>query len=266
MRPRRKPRPHPEEQPLTSHLIELRNRILRSLVAVVVVFLALAPFARDIYAMLADPLLSQLPQGNTMIATEVASPFLAPFKLAFLVAVAISFPFLLYQAWAFVAPGLYRHERRIALPLMTAGTALFFGGMAFAYYLVFPTVFSFMVKTAPAGVAVMTDIGKYLDFVIGMFLAFGFAFQIPVVTVALAYMGAVTPEQLVAARRYVIVGCFIVGAIFTPPDVLSQFMLAVPMWMLFEMGVLVSRSLAKHAPTPEMEEVEGAKPGDRDAP
>lgn len=238
-------KPYPPQQSLTTHLIELRNRLLRSVVAVVAIFLCLAPFARDIYSLLAQPMLDKMPAGATMIATEVASPFFAPFKLTFLVAIALSLPVLIYQAWSFVAPGLYRRERRIIFPLMVSGTALFFAGMAFAYYLVFPTVFGFMVTTAPQGVAVMTDISKYLDFVLAMFLAFGLAFEVPVVTVAAVYVGVVTPEKLSASRRYVIVGCFVVGAIFTPPDVLSQFMLAVPMWMLFEIGLVVSRFVAR---------------------
>jgi sec-independent protein translocase protein TatC len=245
MNPPRNPKPYPPQQPLLAHLIELRDRLLRSVVVVVGVFLCLAPFARDIYALLAQPLLDKMPKGATMIATEVTSPFIAPFKLTFLVAIAFSLPFLIYQAWSFVAPGLYRRERRIIFPLMVSGTALFFTGMAFAYYLVFPTVFGFMVATAPQGVAVMTDISKYLDFVLAMFLAFGFAFEVPVVTVAAVYAGFVTPEKLAASRRYVIVGCFVVGAIFTPPDVLSQFMLAIPMWLLFEIGLFVSRFVVR---------------------
>lgn len=238
-------KPYPPQQSLTTHLVELRNRLLRSVVAVVVVFLCLAPFARNIYALLAQPMLDKMPKGATMIATEVASPFFAPFKLTFLVAIALSLPYLIYQVWAFVAPGLYRRERRVIFPLIVSGTVLFFAGMAFAYYVVFPTVFGFMVKTAPEGVAVMTDISKYLDFVLSMFLAFGLAFEVPVVTVVAVYVGFVTPERLAASRRYVIVGCFVVGAIFTPPDVLSQFMLAIPMWMLFEIGLAVSRIVAR---------------------
>lgn len=230
---------------MVSHLVELRNRLLRSLAAVIIVFLCLAPFAGDIYSLLAQPLLEKMPKGTTMIATEVASPFFAPFKLTFLVAIALSLPYLLYQAWSFVAPGMYKHERRIVLPLIVSGTVLFFAGMAFAYFIVFPTIFGFMISTAPQGVAVMTDIAKYLDFVLSLFLAFGLAFEVPVVTVALVYIGVVTPAQLAQSRRYVIVGCFVIGAIFTPPDVLSQFLLAVPMWMLFELGVVVARFVAR---------------------
>ncbi len=243
----------PEEgtQTLISHLLELRNRLLRALVAVVLVFLALFPFASDLYALLAQPLLAVLPKGGQMIATEVTTPFFVPLKVAMMTAFLIALPYVLYQAWAFIAPGLYSHERRLALPLVLASTVLFFCGMAFAYFAVFPVVFGFITATAPAGVAVMTDIGKYLDFVLTLFLAFGLTFEVPVAVILLAKMGVVSVEKLREARPYVIVGAFVIGAIFTPPDVVSQIMLAVPLCLLYELGVWVASFLVK--PVPEEE-------------
>lgn len=229
------------EQPLISHLIELRGRLLRVAIAVALVFLCLFPFAREIYSALAQPLLATMPAGGTMIATEVASPFLIPFKFTFILAVFIAMPFMFYQIWSFIAPGLYQQERKITLPLMASSIVLFYGGMAFAYFVVFPLAFSFLSGTAPEGVAVMTDISSYLDFVLKMFFAFGLAFEVPVATVLLVLSGMATPESLAEKRRYVIVGAFVFGMIFTPPDVLSQFLLAIPMWLLFEVGLVVSR-------------------------
>lgn len=231
------------EQPFISHLIELRDRLIRGLAAVVVVFLFLFPFSNTIYTYVAQPLMRQLPQGSSMIATEVATPFLAPFRLALIAAVFIAMPYLLYQMWAFVAPGLYRHEKRLAVPLLVSSIALFYVGAAFAYYLVFPLIFAFFIGTAPEGVAVMTDISKYLDFVLTLFFAFGMAFEIPIATILLVALGLVTPQQLTAQRPYVIVGAFILGAVLTPPDVFSQTLLAVPMWVLFELGIFFSRAL-----------------------
>jgi sec-independent protein translocase protein TatC len=231
------------EQPLIAHLLELRSRLLRMLIGVLVVFLPLAVYAAEIFNFIAGPLLAKLPAGSAMIATEVASPFLTPFKLALVLAVVLSMPWLLYQAWAFVAPGLYQNERRLMLPLLVSSTLLFYLGMAFAYFAVFPLVFGFFVSVAPAEVAVMTDIGHYLDFVLGMFLAFGLAFETPVAIVLLVWAGVVMPAQLTAARGYVLIGCFTVGMLLTPPDVLSQTLLAVPMYLLFELGILAARVL-----------------------
>jgi sec-independent protein translocase protein TatC len=223
-----------------SHLIELRDRLLRAIVGLLVAFVCLFPFANDIYTLLAHPLLAKLPKGGQMIATAVTTPFFVPMKVAMLVAVVVSLPYTLYQIWAFVAPGLYQHEKRFAIPVIVLSTLLFLVGMAFAYFLVFPVVFGFITRTAPEGVAVMTDIGNYLDFVITLFLAFGLAFEVPVVVVMLVKLGMVSVATLKEIRSYVIVGAFVIGAIFTPPDVISQVMLAVPLWLLYEAGVFVS--------------------------
>jgi sec-independent protein translocase protein TatC len=223
-----------------SHLIELRDRLLRMVVGFLLVFIGLLPFANQLYTLLAYPLLSKLPVGGQMIATAVTTPFLVPMKVAMLTAFVISLPHTLYQAWSFVAPGLYAHERRFMAPLVVASTFLFVTGMAFAYFAVFPVVFGFIAHTAPAGVAVMTDIGNYLDFVITLFMAFGLAFEVPVAVVLLVRLGMVNIKTLKAVRSYVIVGAFIIGAIFTPPDVISQVMLAVPLWLLYEAGIFVA--------------------------
>jgi sec-independent protein translocase protein TatC len=243
------PIPEPDdpgaEQPFVSHLIELRDRLIRMLIAVGVAVLALFPFANTIYRFVAEPLMAALPEGNTMIATQVASPFLTPFKLALVAAVFLAMPYLLYQLWAFVAPGLYRHEKRLARPLLASSIVLFYLGMAFAYFLVFPLIFGFFAATTPDGVAMMTDISSYLDFVLTLFFAFGVAFEVPIATILLVSIGATTPEALAAKRPYVIVGAFCVGMFLTPPDVFSQTLLAVPMWLLFEAGVLFSRVLVR---------------------
>ncbi len=230
-----------------SHLVELRNRLLRIVVGFIVVFIAFFPFANDIYALLAAPLLSKLPAGGQMIATAVTTPFFVPMKVAMMTAFIVSLPHTVYQVWAFVAPGLYAHEKKFMIPMIFASCLLFLLGMAFAYFLVFPVVFGFIVGTAPIGVAVMTDIGNYLDFVLTLFFAFGLAFQVPIAVVMMVRFGWVTVAQLKEARGYVIVGAFVVGAIFTPPDIISQFMLAVPMWLLYELGILVA-TLQKKAP------------------
>ncbi len=229
------------ELPFISHLIELRNRLLRMVLCVLVVFLGLASYANEIYSILAGPLLKHMPKDSTMIAIDVASPFFTPFKLALVVSVFISVPFILYQFWAFVAPGLYKRERRMILPLLIASTLLFYMGAAFAYFVVFPLVFGFLTAAAPEGVAVMTDIAKYLDFVLALFFAFGACFEVPIFTIVLVWTGLVTPAELAEKRPYVIVGAFIIGAVLTPPDAISQTLLAVPMWMLFELGLLCSR-------------------------
>ncbi|MDD5412876.1 MAG: twin-arginine translocase subunit TatC [Methylobacter sp.] len=229
------------ELPFISHLIELRNRLLRVVLCVLVIFLGLASYANEIYSLLAGPLMQHMPKNSTMIAIDVASPFFTPFKLALVVSIFISVPFILYQFWAFVAPGLYKRERRMILPLLIASTILFYMGAAFAYFVVFPLVFGFLTAAAPEGVAVMTDIAKYLDFVLALFFAFGTCFEVPIFTIVLVWTGLVTPADLADKRPYVIVGAFIIGAVLTPPDAISQTLLAVPMWMLFELGLLCSR-------------------------
>lgn len=230
--------PLDQDRPFIAHLLELRNRLLRCVIVVVALFFAIFPFADTLYTLLSGPLRAVLPAGASMIAIKPIAPFMIPLKLAFLTSVAVSIPYLLYQVWAFVAPGLYRHERRLVWPLMLSSSLLFYLGAAFAYFVVFPVVFRFMTGAAPDGVLPMTDIGEYLDFVMTMFFAFGAAFEVPVAIVLLAYTGVATPGDLRRARPYVIVGAFVVGAIFTPPDVISQFLLAVPVWLLYEAGIL----------------------------
>ncbi|MEQ1599033.1 MAG: twin-arginine translocase subunit TatC [Methylotenera sp.] len=224
-----------------SHLIELRGRLLKIVLGFILVFFALFPFANKIYALLAAPMLAKLPAGGQMIATAVTTPFFVPMKVAMMAAFVISLPFTLYQIWAFVAPGLYPQEKKLMVPVIVSSFVLFLIGMAFAYFAVFPTVFGFIVSSAPAGVAVMTDISQYLDFVMTLFMAFGLAFEVPIVVVLIARFGWVTIAQLKEARSYVIVGAFVIGAIFTPPDIISQFMLAVPLWLLYEAGIVVAQ-------------------------
>jgi len=235
------------EQSLIGHLVELRARLLRAVLAVLAVFLALLPFANRIYTLLAEPLRAKLPAGTQMVAIDVASPFLTPIKLALFVALILAMPVVLYQLWAFVAPGLYRHEQKLARPLLASAVLLFYTGCAFAYFLVLPTVFGFLTGITPEGVAMMTDISRYLDFVLVLFLAFGFSFEVPVAVVILALLGWVSVEQLRAARSYVIVGAFVVAAVITPPDVVSQLLLAIPMCLLYEIGVLVARSIVRRS-------------------
>ncbi len=229
------------QETFISHLIELRSRLLRSIVAVIVVLFALFPFAKDIYALLAAPLLRVLPQGATMIATDVTGTFLVPLKVTLMAAFLVALPYVLWQAWAFVAPGLYQHERKLALPVIVSSFLFFLIGMAFAYFMVFPIAFGFFAGYTPAGVTMMTDIDKYLSFVLTMFIAFGITFETPVIVIVLVRLGVVSLEKLRAIRPYVIVGAFIVGAIFTPPDVVSQMLLAVPLWLLYELGLLLAR-------------------------
>lgn len=231
----------PDEQSFISHLIELRNRLLRVVIFILVVFLCAAPFANEIYTYLSGPLLQHMPENSTMIATDVASPFFTPFKLALVASVFFSVPVILYHFWAFVAPGLYSNEKKLVLPLLVSSTFLFYMGIAFAYYVVFPLVFGFLTTAAPEGVAVMTDIAKYLDFVLTLFFAFGLSFEVPIVTIILVWTGLSTPQSLAEKRPYVIVGAFIVGMFLTPPDAISQTLLAVPIWLLFETGLLFSR-------------------------
>ncbi len=239
------------QQTFISHLLELRDRLLRAVLVWLVLFVCLFPFANDLYAILAQPLLAQLPKGGQMIATEVVTPFFVPVKVAMMTAFLVALPFILYQVWAFIAPGLYAHEKKLFVPLVASSVVLFACGMAFAYFLVFPVVFGFIVGIAPVGVAVMTDIGKYLDFVITMFMAFGITFEVPIVVITLALVGIVEVEKFKEARPYVVVGAFVIGAIFTPPDVISQIMLAVPLWLLYELGVIIAGILVKNKPTPD---------------
>lgn len=227
-------------QPLVEHLIELRSRILRSLAAVVLIFLPLFFFANEFYVLLSEPLRVYLPEGATMIATEVASPFLTPFKLTLVLAIFIAIPYILHQIWAFIAPGLYANEKRIAIPLLITSVLLFYLGIVFAFFVVFPLIFSFFTSVAPEGVTVMTDINRYLDFVLKLFFAFGIAFEIPIAAMLMVWSGLTTVENLRRKRPYVIVGCFVVGMLLTPPDIISQLLLAFPMWVLFEAGIVFS--------------------------
>src|SRR6266568_4522345 len=236
--------PDSPQESFISHLVELRSRLLRSIIAVVVVLLCLFPLAKDIYALLAAPLLKALPQGGTMIATDVTGTFLVPLKVTLMA--------------AFVAPGLYHHEKRLAIPVIMSSVVFFALGMAFAYFAVFPIAFGFFANYAPAGVQMMTDIDKYLSFVLTMFIAFGITFEVPVVVVVLVRLGVVSLEKLRSIRCYVIVGAFVVGAIFTPPDVVSQVMLAVPLWLLYELGLLVARFVAVSKPGTDVQESEAA--------
>jgi sec-independent protein translocase protein TatC len=248
------------EQPFMSHLVELRDRLLRMVMAIGIALVVLFPFANDIYTFIAEPIRAQLPEGSTMIATQVASPFMTPFKLALVSAMFVAMPYLLFQLWGFVAPGLYQHEKRFAMPLLASSIVLFYLGMAFAYYLVFPLIFAFFTATTPEGVAQMPDITYYLDFVLKLFFAFGVSFQIPIATILLVAMGMTTAESLADKRPYVIVGCFVIGMLLTPPDVISQTLLAVPMWMLFEGGIFFSRFFRKRDTEEEEPETTGGPP------
>ena len=230
-----------ETQPLFSHLIELRNRLMRSLLSVIVVFLGLVWFANDIYAFMAAPLVAQLPEGATMIATDVASPFFTPIKLTLVTSVFIAVPMILYQVWGFIAPGLYKHERKLIMPLLFSSSLLFYAGVSFAYFVVFPLVFGFFTSIAPEGVEVATDIASYLDFVLALFMAFGIAFEIPVAIILLCWTGATDPESLKKKRPYIVVAAFVVGMMLTPPDIISQTLLAIPMCLLFEVGLFFTR-------------------------
>ncbi len=248
------------EQPLLAHLLELRDRLLRTVLVIAAIFVCLFPFANEIYLLVAEPLMSQLPEGTSMIATEVASPFLTPFKLSLLAAVFIAIPFILYQFWAFIAPALYKNERSLVFPLVVSSALLFYLGVAFSYFVVFPLIFAFLTSVAPEGVAVMTDISHYLDFVITLFFAFGFAFEVPIATILVVWMGMVTPDELLSKRPYIIVGAFVLGMFLTPPDVISQTLLALPMWILFEIGVFLSRSFVR-----DREDEEEDSPGYKDS-
>ncbi|EFX90981.1 twin arginine-targeting protein translocase TatC [Actinobacillus ureae ATCC 25976] len=240
-----------QSQPLISHLVELRNRLLRSFICVLVVFCALVYWANDIYTLLATPLTENLPAGATMIATNVATPFFTPIKLTGVVAVFLSVPFILYQIWAFVAPALYKHEKRLIYPLLVSSTLLFYLGVAFAYYVVFPLVFGFLTSTAPEGVQMATDISSYLDFVLTIFLAFGICFEVPVAIILLCWSGVTSANELREKRPYIIVAAFAIGMLLTPPDIFSQTLLAIPMCLLFEVGLFFSRL---YKPRDEQEE------------
>ncbi|MCC6208038.1 MAG: twin-arginine translocase subunit TatC [Gammaproteobacteria bacterium] len=240
--------PPEAEMPLIGHLTELRSRLLRIVIGVGVVFLVMAPFANTLYTVVAQPLMERLPQGATMISTEVVGAFMVPIKFTLVLSFFVAVPWVLYQIWGFVAPGLYRSERRLIVPLLASSTLLFYAGMAFAYFVVMPMVFTFMVGTTPAGVTMMTDIGSYLSFILLLFFAFGLAFEVPIATILLVWAGLVTPEGLKSKRSYIIVGCFVIAAVITPPDAISQIMLAVPMWLLFEVGLLISRIYVRKEP------------------
>lgn len=242
------------ELPLVQHLIELRTRLLHTVIFVLVVFCCLFYFSNDIYYIISAPLQNLLPENTSMIATDVVSPFLTPLKLTFFAAVLLSIPYILYQIWAFIAPGLYKHEQRLAAPLLISSVFLFYAGMTFAYFVVFPLLFGFVTGIGLEGVATMTDIAKYLDFVLQLFFAFGFAFEIPIAVILMIHAGVLTPDGLAAKRPYIVVGCFIIGMLLTPPDVFSQILLAVPMWMLFEVGVFIGRALHKNKEAREIEE------------
>jgi sec-independent protein translocase protein TatC len=232
------------EMTFVEHLVELRTRLLRVVLAVLCFLVVLFPFANDLYALLAEPLLRGLPEGTSMIATQVASPFLTPFKLSIVLSIFLAMPVVLYQVWSFVAPGLYKHERRLIFPLLITSSVLFYLGMAFAYFVVFPLMFAFFQAVAPEGVAIMTDITAYLDFVLKIFFAFGIAFEVPIATILLVWTGFTTPAALVSKRPYIIVGAFVLGMMLTPPDIISQTLLALPVWLLFELGVIFSKFYA----------------------
>jgi sec-independent protein translocase protein TatC len=248
------------EQPLIAHLLELRLRLMRILIGIAIAFAPLAYFGTEIYTLLAHPLMALMPSGTSMIATQVASPFFAPIKLAGILAAAVSMPWTLYQVWAFVAPGLYKSEQRLVVPLLASSTVLFYAGMAFAYFLVLPTVFGFLVAHTPEGVAYTTDINEYLNFVLAIFLAFGIAFETPVAIVLLVRTGFVTPAQLRAKREYVLVGVFVLAAVLTPPDVMSQLLLAIPSYILYEIGIVAAAWL-----TPGIKEVEAQQAAEKAA-
>ena len=241
---------------LFDHLLELRNRLLRSILGVLIVFCCLVYFAQDIYQFVAQPLLATMPAGSQMIATDVASPFFAPFKLTMVLSLFIAMPFVLYQIWSFVAPGLYSNEKRLIVPLMIGSTLLFYGGIAFAYFIVFPVVFAFFASVAPEGVVIATDISSYLDFILKLFFAFGAAFEIPIAIILLCWTGITTPDSLREKRAYVVVGAFVIGMLLTPPDIISQTMLAVPMLLLFEVGIIIASIYHKEDEEDESNDVE----------
>ncbi len=243
------------DMPFVQHLLELRDRLLKMILAVVLILLVLMPFATDLFALLANPLMARMPEGTQMIAIDVASPFFTPFKLTLVLAIFLAMPVILYNLWAFIAPGLYQHEKKMIYPLLISSTFLFYLGMVFAYYVVFPLVFGFMINMTPEGVEMTTDISRYLDFVLKLLFAFGVAFQVPILTIVLVRMGVVTPAALADKRPHIIVAAFVVGMLMTPPDMISQTLLAVPIWILFELGLFFSRRVPKKAP-PDSDEKE----------
>ncbi|HLD64949.1 MAG TPA: twin-arginine translocase subunit TatC [Pseudomonas sp.] len=249
-----------QEMPLVSHLTELRTRLLRCVAAIFLIFAGLFYFTQQIYTLVSAPLRAYLPEGATMIATDVASPFLTPFKLTLMVSLFLSMPVILHQIWGFIAPGLYKHEKRIAVPLLVSSILLFYSGMAFAYFLVFPAIFHFFSSVTPEGVAMMTDISSYLDFVMTLFFAFGVAFEIPVAVVLLVWIGVVDVAYLRKIRPYVIIGCFVVGMVLTPPDIFSQTMLAIPMWLLFELGIIAGSLIRKRSEHDDEPQAPDAQP------
>lgn len=248
--------PNDQEMTLIQHLLDLKTSLTRSILAIIAVFVVLFPFANEIYVYISEPLTRYLPAGTSMIATGVASPFLTPFKLSFVLAIYLAMPYLLYQLWRFISPALYKHERQLVAPLLFFSSFLFYAGGLFAYYVVFPLVFGFLSQAAPDGVTIATDISLYLDFVIKMFFAFGMAFEVPIVTVLLILTGMVSPEKLRHSRPYIVVGAFVIGMLLTPPDVISQTLLAVPMWLLFEVGLVVGEYVKKHRVTPNDDDEE----------
>jgi len=232
-----------QPQTLIAHLTELRDRIIRCLIAVFIIFMFLFPFANEIYEFISLPLRDLLPKGASMIATEVASPFLTPFKLSMLLSLYLAMPYVLFQIWRFISPGMYLSEQRIAIPILSSSIILFYAGTAFAYFVVFPLVFSFFTSVAPDGIEIMTDINRYLDFVLKLFFAFGIAFEIPIIAIILIVTGVTTAEKLASKRPFILVGCFVIGMLLTPPDVISQSLLAIPMWILFEIGIFLARRM-----------------------
>ena len=240
-----------KQETLLTHLFELRNRLLWIVGSVLLVFFCLFPFANELYGYLAGPLMAHMPEGSSMVAIDVASPFLTPFKFVFILSIVLAIPIILYHVWGFIAPGLYGHEKRLAFPILVSSSILFYVGMAFAYFVVFPLMFAFFTRVAPEGVTVMTDIGRYLDFVMKIFIAFGVAFEVPIITFVLVKLGMTTADQLAAKRPYVIVGAFVVGMLLTPPDIISQFLLAIPVWLLFELGLVLSRVMINNKDTSE---------------
>jgi len=248
------------EQPFMAHLIELRDRILRIVIVVIAFFVVLFFFANDLYHLVSQPLLDQLPDGSTMIATGVAAPFLTPFKLSLVSSIFLAIPYIFYQFWSFVAPGLYQHEKRLALPLIASSVILFYSGIVFSFYIVFPLMFAFFTATTPEGVAMMTDISQYLDFILKMFFAFGLAFEVPVVTIVLTITGVTDADKLAEKRPYVIVGSFILGMLLTPPDIVSQTLLAIPIWLLFELGIVFSRIIGNRKAREQEKEKNNEKP------
>ncbi len=246
--------PNNDEMTLVQHLLELRNAMTKSVLAILIIFIMLFPFANEIYLYVSEPLSRFMPEGTSMIATGVASPFLTPFKLSLVLAIYISMPFLLYQLWTFIAPALYKHEKELVAPILFFSSFLFYAGGAFAFYVVFPLVFGFLAASVPEGITIATDIALYLDFVIKMFFAFGFAFEVPVIVVILILTGMVSPKKLAHARPYVVVGAFVIGMLLTPPDIISQTLLAVPIWILYEIGIIVGAFIKKHRKTPEQRE------------